>query len=248
MFWLNLLIFIILASSSYGQEWVNYQFTQPRVIVANQNKYTTVESWFNEKGLSFPTNRIFWRAFKWNKVLELWAFSEDSARYIMVKSLPICEVIGDLGPKRKEGDLQIPEGFYYLENFNPYSKYHLSIKISYPNKSDSIFGSPGQLGGDIYIHGGCETIGCIPITDTLMEAVYLINLYARSLGQKLIPFHIFPTKLSMTNYNKMKREYFNGRVELLDFWANLKEGYDFFEKRKYPPQVEINDFGKYIFF
>lgn len=236
-------------SSSYNaQEWLDYQLQQPRVSAANAKRFSYVASWFEAKKLSFPSNRLFWRAFKWNKVLELWAYSNDSMRYVLVKTLPICETVGDLGPKRKEGDLQIPEGFYTLENFNPMSKYHLSIKVSYPNKSDSILGAQGKLGGDIYIHGSCETIGCLPMTDTLIESIYLVNIYAKSAGQDVIPIHIFPTKLSVNNFNKMKKDYFTGQKDILDFWANLKEGYDYFDKKRLVPQVDVNHEGKYIFY
>jgi len=241
-------VFVFMTNHSNAQDWLSSQLQQPRVATANMNKYNTVESWFKAKGLTFPSDKIFWRAFKWNKVLELWAYSDDSAKYVLLKSLPICETIGDLGPKRKEGDLQIPEGFYIIENFNPNSKYYLSLKVSYPNKSDSILGNVGKLGGDIYIHGGCETIGCLPMTDDLIESVYLVSLYAKSVGQLEIPIHIFPTKLSVNNYNKMKKDYFNGQSEILDFWANLKEGYEYFDKRRLIPKVEVNQEGKYIFY
>jgi len=231
-----------------AQDWFTNQLNQPRVASANMKRYISIESWFTSKNISFPSDKIFWRAFKWNKVLELWAFSNDSNKYIMIKSLPICETIGDLGPKRKQGDLQIPEGFYTIENFNPQSKYHLSLKLSYPNKSDSILGVQGELGGDIYIHGGCETIGCLPMTDTLIESIYLINLYSKYVGLDKIPIHIFPTKLSLNIFNKMKKDYFSGRQDILDFWTNLKEGYDYFDKKRLLPTIEVNDEGKYIFF
>ncbi|MFN5848224.1 MAG: murein L,D-transpeptidase family protein, partial [Chitinophagales bacterium] len=188
-----LIFFLIFMTNTFNaQDWFTNQLNQPRVASANMKRYISIESWFTSKNISFPSDKIFWRAFKWNKVLELWAFSNDSNKYIMIKSLPICETIGDLGPKRKQGDLQIPEGFYTIENFNPQSKYHLSLKLSYPNKSDSILGVQGELGGDIYIHGGCETIGCLPMTDTLIESIYLINLYSKYVGLDKIPIHIFP--------------------------------------------------------
>lgn len=248
MFRFLFFFFLFMSLNCSSQDWFTHQLQQPRVSAANLKKYSTVESWFTSKNLSFPSNKIFWRAFKWNKVLELWAYSEDSTKYIIIKSFPICETIGDLGPKRKQGDLQIPEGFYTIENFNPQSKYHLSLKISYPNQSDSILGAVGELGGDIYIHGGCETIGCLPMTDTLIESIYLVNLYARSIGQDFIPIHIFPTKLSANNYNKMKKDYFAGKQDILDFWANLKEGYDYFDKKKMVPSIRVDENGKYYFY
>jgi murein L,D-transpeptidase YafK len=245
---LILLSFIIMTKPFNAQDWFINQLQQPRVAAANMKRYNAIESWFTDKNLGFPSDKIFWRVFKWNKVMELWAYSSDSGKYIMIKSLPICETIGDLGPKRRQGDLQIPEGFYIIENFNPQSKYHLSLRISYPNKSDSILGYSSELGGDIYIHGGCETIGCLPMTDTLIESIYLVNIYSRSVGQENIPIHIFPTKLTVNNFNKMKKEYFIGRQDILDFWMNLKEGYDYFDKKKQLPIIEINDEGKYLFF
>lgn len=245
---LLILLFVFMSTMFNAQDWSSNQLQQPRVAAANMKRYNSIESWFTAKKVNFPSDKIFWRAFKWNKVLELWAYSQDSGKYIMIKSLPICETIGDLGPKRKQGDLQIPEGFYTIENFNPQSKYHLSLKVSYPNKSDSILGAQGELGGDIYIHGGCETIGCLPMTDTLIESIYLVNLYSKSVGQGIIPIHIFPTKLSVNNFNKMKKDYFTGRQDILDFWTNLKEGYDYFDKKRQLPTIDINDAGKYLFY
>mgnify|MGYP007011023231 CR=1 FL=1 len=231
-----------------SQDFLNYQLTFPRVQEANQLKYSKVKSYFDKKNMAFPNSQIFWRAFKWNKALELWAFNSDSQCYVLVKSFPICEIVGDLGPKRQEGDFQIPEGFYYLENFNPNSKYHLSLKVSYPNLSDSLLGVKGKLGGDIYVHGKCETIGCLPMTDTLIQEIYLINLYAKANGQELIPIHIFPTKLSLNNMNKLKKDYFNGNTSILNFWNNLKEGFEYFEKKKILPLIIIDPIsGKYLF-
>lgn len=242
-----ILLILINFKSMSSQGFVSNQLSFQRVMDANTNKYDKVKLYFEEKKLSFPNSSIFWRAFKWNKVLELWAYSQDSTKYILIHTFPICETVGDLGPKRQEGDFQIPEGFYFLENYNPISKYHLSIKVSYPNKSDMLLGVQGKLGGDIYIHGKCETVGCLPMTDGLMEEIYLINMYAKDEGQDFIPIHIFPTKLSTKNYNKMKQEYFNGNQSVLDFWLNLKEGYEYFDSKRQIPVVTIDENGKYIF-
>lgn len=238
---------LVLTMSVSAQDFLSNQLTYPRVQDANMHKYDKVSAYFKAKNLSFPNTSIFWRAFKWNKALELWAYHPDSQFYIMVKSFPICEIVGELGPKRQEGDFQIPEGFYYFENFNPSSKYYLSLKVSYPNGSDMILGVQNKLGGDIYVHGGCETIGCLPMTDSLIQEIYLINMYAKGSGQDYIPIHIFPTKLTTKNFNKLKVEYFKDNFVLLNFWKNLKEGYDFFDKKRILPMISIDDKGKYIF-
>ena len=106
--------FVLIMNTSFSQDWLANQLQQPRVSAANLSKYNNVVSLFNAKSIKFPSNRIFWRAMKWNKVLELWAFSDDSSKYVLIKSFSICETIGDLGPKRQEGDFHIPEGFYYI--------------------------------------------------------------------------------------------------------------------------------------
>lgn len=230
-----------------SQDFISYQLSFPRVQEANSLKYNRVKSYFDSKKLPFPNTNVFWRVFKWNKSMELWAFSQDSHCYILVKSFPVCEIVGDLGPKRQEGDFQIPEGFYYLDNFNPSSKYHLSIKVSYPNLSDSLLGVKGKLGGDIYVHGNCETVGCLPMTDTLIKEIYLINMYAKGSGQETIPIHIFPTKLTVKNMNKLKTDYFNGNASILNFWSNLKEGFEYFEKKKVLPIISIDSQGRYVF-
>ena len=53
-------------------------------------------------------------------------------------SYPICAGSGDLGPKRERGDGQVPEGLYEIDRFNPTSRYHLSLRVNYPNLSDRL--------------------------------------------------------------------------------------------------------------
>ena len=53
--------------------------------------------------------------------------------------------------------------------------FHLSLKVSYPNEFDrkqAIQDGRVNLGGDIMIHGGCATIGCIPIGDDAIEELF----------------------------------------------------------------------------
>ncbi|HET9532720.1 MAG TPA: L,D-transpeptidase family protein, partial [Blastocatellia bacterium] len=150
-------------------------------------------------------------------------------RFQMVKQYAFCASSGGLGPKRRQGDGQIPEGFYHIDRFNPVSNFHLSLGINYPNRSDRILGGAGRMGGDIFIHGGCATIGCVPITDDGIKELYIVAVAARSYGQSAIPVHIFPTKLDSAGMKRLERK-FNGEARLLDFWLNLKLGFDFFER------------------
>src|SRR5207244_4495553 len=130
--------------------------------------------------------------------------------------------------KRMEGDRQVPEGFYFIEEFNPNSDYCLSLLLNYPNYADQKMGK-GKSGGDIYIHGGCVTVGCMPMTDEGIKELYIICLNAKINGQDYIPVHIFPTRLTKNGMAYLNRE-FPKDAARQQFWSNLKTGYDYFEK------------------
>jgi murein L,D-transpeptidase YafK len=195
--------------------------------------------------------------FKIDRLLELWAKNKSEGKFQLLKSYQICSTSGKAGPKREQGDLQIPpkreqgdlqipEGFYYIDRFNPVSNFYLSLGINYPNDSDRVLGVKGKLGGDIFIHGNCVTIGCIPITDDKIKELYLVCVIGKSNGQNKIPVHIFPTILNEAGYEKLK----NGNTDskLLNFWMNLKTGYKYFETKRELPVISVNQTtGSYIF-
>jgi len=142
--------------------------------------------------------------------------------------------------------LQIPEGFYHISYFNPISSYFLSLKVSYPNKSDRILGVKDKLGGDIFIHGACCSIGCIPITNDKIKEFYILCLEAKNHGQSEIPVYIFPNEMEANKFTKLKKQY-SENTELIDFWENLKIGYDLFKKTKKAISFSVDNKGKYIF-
>jgi murein L,D-transpeptidase YafK len=90
------------------------------------------------KSLSYPPRAIFLRAFKKEAVVELWV-ENPSGSYTLAKNYSICATCGILGPKRRIGDEQVPEGFYELDWFNPQSNFFLSLHVSYPER-----GRPGS--------------------------------------------------------------------------------------------------------
>ncbi|MXY29240.1 L,D-transpeptidase family protein [Candidatus Poribacteria bacterium] len=201
---------------------------------------------FAAEGIAYPPKEIFIRAFKQEKILEVWAFSAADAGFKRVKQYPICQTSGNLGPKRREGDLQIPEGFYYIDRFNPKSNFYLSLGLNYPNRSDRILGRKGRLGGDIFIHGGCVTIGCIPITDEYIKEIYWLAVQTKSNGHLKIPVHIFPTKLDDYTMARLKSTFPNDNT-LINFWENLQIGYNWFERNRKLPTISINQHGEYQF-
>jgi murein L,D-transpeptidase YafK len=150
-----------------------------------------------------------------------------------------------LGPKRAEGDHQVPEGYYFIDDFNPKSEYHLSMLLNYPNYSDNLLGPKTRKGGDIYIHGGCVTVGCMPMTDEGIQELYTLCLSARINGEENIPVHIFPTRFTDKGLAYLAREY-AGYTEKQQFWATLKVGYDYFEKHHKLLPVMYGPDGKYV--
>ena len=157
-----------------------------------------------------------------------------------MKKYDFCTTSGRLGPKRIQGDGQIPEGFYRISHFNPKSSFLLSLKVNYPNASDKILSDPDKPGGDIYIHGGCQTIGCIPITNDKIQEVYLLSVLAKTEGGE-IPIHIFPFKMTEENIGRNLAESPQHEV----FWGSLKNGFDVFEKEKKVPDIEVSSIEIY---
>ncbi|GAI32233.1 unnamed protein product [marine sediment metagenome] len=168
-----------------------------RVRQARENREKYIDSLFNSLDINYPPKNILIVAYKKEQILQLWALSKSLKVFTFVKEYIITATSGTLGPKRKQGDLQIPEGFYYINHFNPFSNFHLSMKINYPNKSDNILGVKRNLGGEIRIHGSAVTIGCIPIGDEAIEELYIICVDTKSAGQKDIPVYIFPCKMGI---------------------------------------------------
>lgn len=233
-------ISIQLAAQSFRTE----QKKAARVKAAYTEKWEDLKKELVKKGLNAESFEIFIRAFKQEEKLEVWARTRGSQAYTLFKTYDICESSGMVGPKRKQGDGQVPEGFYTISVYNPYSSYHLSLGVSYPNASDRILGK-GNLGGDIMIHGSCVTIGCIPLTDTYIKEVYVLAVEAKNAGQAAVPVHIFPCKMTEKGMQLLKDEY-EGKATLIDFWTNIKSGYDSFEKTKELPKVTVGTDGKYI--
>lgn len=239
-FILLLSIFLwILIGHLQAQNFEREQRKFPRVRTAFSEKETTVQTLFKKAQVRYPPRKIFIRIFKYERRLELWAMGTDTDTFKIITKYPFCSSSGELGPKRRQGDFQIPEGFYYIDRFNPMSNFYLSLGLNYPNASDRILGKKGNLGGDIFIHGDCVTIGCIPITDDKIKELYLIAVKAKSNGQKKIPVHIFPFNFSdKKNGTYFKTEKAYSRFQA--FWQELKPAFFFFEKYRRLQPIRIN--------
>jgi len=186
---------------------------------------------------------IYFRAFKNEGILEVWLKNKGKIQYTIFKTYKICASSGSLGPKRKEGDGQVPEGFYNIDLFNPKSNYYLSLRINYPNASDVILKSGPNAGGAIMVHGNCVTIGCLPMTDDIIKEIYVLCVEAKN-RYNPIYIDILPIKFTEVNIKMLEDNYPKSK---LSFWKSLKAGYDYFEEHHTLPKVNIDGKGRYFY-
>ena len=201
---------------------------------------------FEERKIIWPPKELYIRSFKFDQLVEVWIKNEDKKTFKLFKTYHICMPSGVIGPKRVEGDLQIPEGFYYINEFNPNSNYHLSLGLNYPNASDHLLSDSIHPGGEIYIHGNCVSVGCLAITDIPIEELYILATYARTSGQDFIPVHVFPVKYDVKNSINYLNRVTRNNKNLQQFWLSLKQAFDFFDEKKKLPLILVNIKGEYL--
>ena len=245
---LSILLIFYCFSVNGQNSFVDYQKSFGKVADVFSRREDTLKKQFAAKKLVWPAKFIYIRTFKYDSDLEVWVKSTIKDTFQLFKTYKVCAVAGTMGPKRIQGDYQVPEGFYYINIFNPNSNYHLSLGLNYPNSSDLILADSSQPGGDIYIHGSCVTEGCIPITNQQIEDLYILTTHARNNGQDFIPVHIYPIKFnnpkSVTYLNKIMEN----DAELKSFEKTMKQAYDYFNHNKQIPIVSINKKGEYILY
>lgn len=233
-------------AGGYFASFVDYQKSFSRPDESFRRKEDTLQKQFIAKGLQWPARYLYIRSFKYDSQLEIWVKNEISEQFQLFKTYKVCALAGTLGPKRMEGDYQVPEGFYYINEFNPRSEYYLSLGINYPNPSDRILSDSLRPGSAIYIHGSCVTVGCIPLTDNQIDEVYILGAHAKSLGQDYIPVHIFPIRFNVKRSINFLNNLTKDDPTLKNFSERLEDAYNYFEKHKQLPVVMINDRGDYI--
>jgi murein L,D-transpeptidase YafK len=201
-----------------------------------------VEGLFAAARVPFPPSALLFRAFKKERELEVWASPSGDAPMTLVATYEVCGLSGDLGPKRREGDRQVPEGFYRIHYLWPNSNYHLEMKIGYPNDldrhlSDQIHEAPG---GDIMIHGTCASIGCLAMSDERVEELWVMAS-SFQIGDRRVHVHIFPTR----DIPALLRD--AGYERHHHFWENLQEGYLRFERDHRLFTTSADWHAKYIY-
>jgi murein L,D-transpeptidase YafK len=181
---------------------------------------------------------ILVRIFKEEAEMEVWKMNRDG-QYALLKTYPICKWSGDLGPKKKEGDRQAPEGFYTITpaQMNPNSNYYLAFNTGFPNAYDR---SHNYSGSELMVHGDCSSRGCYAMTDEQILEIYALARESFFGGQKEFQFEAFPFRMTALNMAKHRNN------PNFAFWKMLKEGYDDFEATHQEPQVAVCE-KRYVF-
>jgi murein L,D-transpeptidase YafK len=241
------MIFIFLVLIAMQQpSFKETQLKEARVKKAYEDTESIVKKYFSDKKLSYVKFQLFLRAFKKEEKLEVWIKENTEESFVLLHTYDFCTNSGTLGPKRKRGDLQIPEGVYHINHFNPLSNFYLSLGLNYPNASDKILANKKDPGSSIYIHGDCVSIGCIPITNDYIKELYVIAVEARNNGQEKIPVHVFPTRLEAGVVEELVKEQ-KADDTTSAFWKNLEPVYLDFQLNKKLKLVRVNSKGQYYF-
>jgi murein L,D-transpeptidase YafK len=171
------------------------------------------------------------RVFKEDSELEVWKLRTDGT-YAHIKTYPICNFSGGLGPKQRYADYQSPEGFYTVEprHMRPNSSYHLAFDVGYPNALDRSLGRTGNL---IMVHGVCKSVGCFAMTNGLIEDIYALAREAFAGGQVGIPVHSFPFRMTPEAMSK------HATHPHAASWQPLQQAYWSFEATRRLPTVAM---------
>jgi murein L,D-transpeptidase YafK len=223
-----------------GLPWVSApaapsQMREPvRVTQARAHRGQAVAQLLAARKITPGKLELFLRAFKKQAVLEVWGRNHGDRRFVLIKAYPVCAASGVPGPKRQQGDGQVPEGFYVIDRFNPYSNFHLSLGLNYPNRQDRQRAAAAKIsnpGGDIFIHGNCVSIGCMAMGDQAIEEIYLLALAARAAADRrgnAIPVHVFPARLDAAGFAALEKT--APAPSTLTLWRELRPAYENFER------------------
>jgi murein L,D-transpeptidase YafK len=216
-----------------------------RVADARARISAELKNAVQSKGVSYPPRAVLLRSLKEERRFEVWIGNDPNKPLVLLESLPVCSSSGVLGPKRKQGDMQVPEGVYRIDKLNPFSTFHLALHVDYPNAADRVRAKKLGVtdpGGEIMVHGNCVTIGCIPLQDGPIERVYLLVHDARAKGAA-IPIHILPRALHDADLPTLSEAAPDDDTRAL--WQALAPIDKAFVQTKTIPRVRIKSDGSY---
>jgi len=168
----------LLALVSAFQTSAKDEFTiAQRLEQYGTNARARLAPYFEKQKVAYPPGELVFVGLKEEKTLEIHAKSGTND-FKFIRSYPMLAASGVAGPKRREGDRQVPEGIYGIDFLNPNSSYHLSMQIGYPNANDRTQaakeGRTNKLGGEIMIHGDAKSVGCLAMGDEASEDFFVL--------------------------------------------------------------------------
>jgi len=184
------------------------------------------------------TSRIFVRLYKESSELEIWK-EKQNGDFALLKTYAICKWSGALGPKKKEGDRQAPEGVYIVTpaQMNPNSSYYLSFNIGYPNAFDRAL---ERTGSNLMVHGACSSAGCYSMTDEDAGEIFALARDSFRGGQTSFQIQALPFHMTAENLARHRDD------ANMPFWRMLKVGADHFDLTLRPPKVDVCE-KRYVF-
>ncbi len=182
------------AAASYAWLKVRGGYTvDERVRMHASSVEARLRSKFEAAGVPYPPAQLAYIAFKDTAQMEVYARTHASAKWRRVHTYPILGMSGDIGPKLRQGDMQVPEGIYRADFLNANSRFHLSIRLNYPNEFDRAQAQAegrAELGSDIMIHGTSASIGCLAMGNQAAEDLFILAALS---GREQVEIVVSPT-------------------------------------------------------
>jgi murein L,D-transpeptidase YafK len=202
-------------------------------LLSSNSSTTPVSKEFKQQLMGSP---VYIQIFKEERTLELYV--KMGEKFQLLDSYSICNYSGGLGPKQRQGDFKSPEGFYNVtrSQLKPDSRFYKAINIGFPNEFDRQHGYQGQY---LMIHGACVSVGCYAMTDTNIDEIFQFVTGALVFGQPSVQVSIYPFRMTDANMQRHKYSYY------INFWKQLKPGYDYFMANNQPPGVSVIS-GNYV--
>ena len=237
----GLISYFLLISFNNHAAFLDDQLQYSRVKAAYTEKLDLLAEKLDSHRLKTSDFYVMFKIYKYEKIMRVYVRPKTGHEWSLFSAYPFCALSGTLGPKEREWDGQVPEGYYYVNDYNPYSSFLLSLGVSYPNAADKIKFPADKKGDGIYIHGGCATIGCVPVEDDPIKELYIMAVLAKNNGQSQVPVHIFPFAYSL---EKMKAavEHF---PQYAGFWKNIYDIEIGFDSTFIQPTVAVDKAGNY---
>lgn len=205
--WVALLIAVVgaatlaVCTTDHGEALAGYLYAKARGGYSVDQRLAALSaqvlpSWqadFAAAQVPFPPTEVSYVAFKDSRKLEVYARAQPDTSWHRIRTYPILGLSGQPGPKLREGDGQVPEGLYRAEFLNPNGRFHVSIRLNYPNAFDRRQAQADgrtQLGRDIMIHGTASSVGCLAVGNRATEALFAL---AALVGKEQVRILISPT-------------------------------------------------------